>query len=111
MIRFLGTILIIVLVLGGATFLWRQYNAAPSASETDSAAVDIDPTIEGELAQLRQLKTIHLDTAVLKEDSFRLLIAPPPVPGIEENNGQQSPPPQGSSLPLTHGRVNPFLPF
>lgn len=81
-----------ILALLGTVFVWWRYlsiGGAPAATET------VPDEFENELAEIRRLKDLKLDTGILQDDFFKSLEAPPVV---DVTNVQT-------------GRENPFLPF
>lgn len=90
------TIILVVLVIafGGTGFVWYRYlqtrtPAAEISPETRAAAED-----SLNLSELRRLKTLQLDTSVLRDPFFRSLELPSATPAPE----------------ITPGNPNPFLP-
>lgn len=98
-------ILIILVTLGGAGiwFFYFQSSGPTPATDaeigaSDAGNVSSDPDvqkIERELADLRRLKDLQLDTSILKNPFLQSLEAFP-----VQNAGTTTP-----------GRPNPFLPF
>lgn len=100
-------IIIIVAVAVGAAGLWFFYFQSSSSTEPGmSANISFSSSnpdvqrIEQELADLRRLKDLQLDTGILKNPFLQSL----ELPRI---------PPQsiGTTTVTTSGRPNPFLPF
>lgn len=87
-------IVVIVLALAGTGLVWfGSHLTSPSAIETPAAASE-ESSIR--LSQLRNLRDIRLDTAILEDPFFRSLSTTQGVTVVQEG-GQ--------------GRPNPFLPF
>lgn len=105
-------ILIIVILVFGAAGLWFYFQSS-STSSTDNAAATPDQIavssnpdiqrIEQNLADLRRLKDLQLDTSILK-NPFLQTLEPPRIPA-------PAPGGIGTSTQTNAGRPNPFLPF
>lgn len=80
-----------ILALLGTVFVWWRYLSIGTAEPIQSASNEF----EGELAEIRRLKDLKLDTEILNDDSFKSLEAPPSV----------------DITGITSGRENPFIPF
>ena len=88
-------IVIVILMLAGAAFIWSRYSqTTPVVEETEDFDIDI--------SELRRLKTINLDTSVLQEPFFRSLETP--VETVTQPTVPTSP-------DTKTGRTNPFTPF
>lgn len=83
-------IFFIFLLLGAVGYLWLKYTPNPGDSNSVSGQAGI------RLIELRRLKTLKLDTSVLRDPFFSSLQIPPETTE------------QGK---VSAGRVNPFLPF
>lgn len=97
-------VIIVVVVFGGAG-LWFFYFQSSASTELganisfSSSNPDVQ-RIEQELADLRRLKDLQIDTSILKNPFLQSLEAPRISPPSFQNNGTTTP-----------GRPNPFLPF
>mgnify|MGYP001582343910 CR=1 FL=1 len=102
-------IIAIVILLAGAGAWFYYFQAKSSVEQALSPAqtviADIQ-TIERELADLRRLKTIQLDTAVLKDPFLQSLQSPQML--LSADPLATSAPP---SRNITPGRPDPFIPF
>lgn len=88
--RTILVILFLLLVAGGGYF-WYQYS--PSAPEGEAGKETSSP-----LAELQRLKTLQLDTLILRDSFFKSLSLPNEVSDL-------------INASTTAGRSNPFLPF
>lgn len=98
-------IIIIVAVAVGAAGLWFFYFQPSSSTEpgTQQAFSSSNPDvqrIEQELADLRRLKDLQLDTSILKNPFLQSL----ELPRLPSQSA-------GTTTVTTSGRPNPFLPF
>lgn len=90
-------------------FFFRSSPAEDGISTTNIGFVSSNPDvqrIEQELADLRRLKDLQIDTNILKNPFLQSLepVRTPPSSGFQ-NNGTTTP------SYRTPGRPNPFLPF
>ena len=86
-------LIVVLLVLGGGGYLWYQSRQTVSSeiSEIDTAIVKL----EARMAEIRQLKTITLDTSVLSDPFFT---------SLRDITG-------ATTSVAEPGRNNPFAPF
>lgn len=80
------------LILAATGFVW--YRAAPV--EDESRPITGEAGVQ--LTELRRLKTLKLDTSVLRDPFFVSLQFPAEATGVEQGG-------------VSAGRANPFLPF
>jgi hypothetical protein len=88
-------LILFIIIIGVTGYVWYQYvgTAAPTVLPTDAKEVGIET-----ITVLRRLRDVRLDTAVLSDPVFRILVPPPPPPG-------------GVEPTIIPGRENPFVPF
>ena len=94
-------LLIITIAVGGVAARFFFFPQAPAESQTGASnEMDASATIERlehQLADIRRLKDLSIDTSILKSPLVQILEQPP------------LPLPQATST--GSGRPNPFLPF
>lgn len=91
-------LIIVVLVLGGIGYFWYAYVQSTPAEPTTTSA-DTQTALKQQIANLRRLKDLHLDTSIFQDPFFQQLKA---------SDGSVLAPPEVSQQ---QGRPNPFLPF
>lgn len=87
-------LIVLVIVFGISGFLWYRYlrTRAPATETTAETRAAAEGLLD--LTELRRLKTLQLDTSVLRDPFFRSLELPSVTPAPE----------------ITPGNPNPFLP-
>lgn len=92
-------LILVVLLLGGAGYAWYAYiQSAPTTDQTPST-VNPQVALKQQIANLRRLKDLHLDTSLFQDPFFQQLKA---------NDGSVLAPAETTQQ---QGRPNPFLPF
>ena len=89
---------IVVALIGAGTWFFYFRPSSPAAEDTTVSSSPDVQRIEQELANLRRLKDLHIDTSILKNPFLQSLEA-------------LSTPQTGTTTHPTPGRANPFLPF
>ena len=93
----IGVIVAVLIGTGIWFFYFRSPAPAPEVTTVISSNSDVQ-RIEQELANLRRLKDLQIDTSILKNPFLQSLEA-------------LSTPQTGTTTHPTPGRANPFLPF
>lgn len=84
------TILISILVISflATAVVWISYTPPPAKEEPETSETT---DIEGQLAELKRLKEIELDTAILSDSFFQELQEPQEVPPLDKTAGRKNP--------------------
>ena len=88
--------IVFILALAGTIYFWLGGTTSSITPVPDAASAEKGESTAVQLAQLRKLKNLRLDTDILEDEFFRSLASPQGVPVLQQNE---------------QGRPNPFLPL
>lgn len=80
-------IFILILALLLTAFIWTSYTAKKKEPSADGQAIQF----EVEIAELRRLKELELDTAILEDSFFQNLQESQEVPPLSGEAGRKNP--------------------
>lgn len=76
---------IVVVVLGGAGYLWYWYSPQAPGEEISSVLPG------ARLVELRRLKEIKFDTSLFEDQFFQSLVVYPSMPALDVTPGRSNP--------------------